>query len=537
MKVLLRLAFATLLSGAVLASAVPASAEVKRYALLVGANRGHPGEVQLRYAESDVNGVAETLTQVAGFQSERIVRLTAPTPARVRGALVDLSLTIQQEVRAGHEAILFVYFSGHSDAQNLHLGPNDLSSEELSKLVRLSPAKLKVLLLDSCRSGALTRVKGGRQVAPFQIGVDNQLRFEGYAVITSSTAGEDAQESDALKSSVFTHHFLAALRGPADVNRDRLVTLGEAYSYAYEQALKTSMTTLAGSQHATYDYDLHGRADPVLSDLRSGGEQAHLTLAVPGEYLVMSDDASALIIEATTKAPNTMLSLPAERYQVRLRTRTNVYQGDVALRAGQNTTLEDGSLRPLPIAQVIRKGETEATLAFGPSVAGSVQGPLGSGFSNMYGVQAGWAFELPRVTLVPRLGFSMGRSLRPPASVSRHDLSQLSAELTALYVFDWNHLSIAPLVSVGWGLLHHTVQYTGSCLGDSCRLDVRPNALITTVGAWLLFPLGRGFALEGTLELANFYSRRQQELKDVNFSAPRLGVQTYRASLGIGYRY
>jgi hypothetical protein len=536
MRLLGRFAVAALILGGLLRAA-PASAEVKRYALLVGANRGHPSEVQLRYAESDVHGVAETLSQLAGFQSERIVRLVAPTPARVRGALVDLNLTIQQEVRGGHEAILFVYFSGHSDAQNLHLGANDLSSEELSKLVRLSPAKLKVLLLDSCRSGALTRVKGGRQVAPFQIGVDNQLRFEGYAVITSSTAGEDAQESDALRSSVFTHHFLAALRGPADVNRDRLVTLGEAYSYAYEQALKTSMTTLAGSQHATYDYDLRGRADPVMSDLRNSGDQANLTLASTGEYLVMSADSSAVIVEANIKTPNTVVVLPAERYQVRLRTRTNVYQGEVALRAGQTQTVDGSVLRPLPIAQVIRKGETEASLAVGPTIAGSVQGPLGSGFSPMYGVQVGCAFELPRVTLMPRLGWSLGRSVRPPSSVASHDLTQLSAELTALYVFDWNHLSIAPLVSVGWGMLHHRVQYSGSCVGEGCRIDVRPNALITTVGAWVLFPLGRGFALEGTVELANFFSRRQQELKEINFGAPRLGIQTYRTSLGIGYRY
>jgi hypothetical protein len=537
MRVLGRIALATLLAGLIGPAAPASAAEVKRYALLVGANRGHPSEVQLRYAESDVHGVAETLSQVAGFASERIVRLVAPTPARVRGALVDLNLAIQEQVRAGHEAILFVYFSGHSDDQNLHLGPNDLSSEELSKLVRLSPAKLKVLLLDACRSGALTRVKGGRQVAPFQIGVENQLRFEGYAVITSSAAGEDAQESDDLRSSIFTHHFLAALRGPADVNHDRQVTLGEAYAYAYEQALKTSMATVVGSQHATYDYDLRGRADPVLSDLRSAGEQGQLSLSTAGEYLVMLADTGAVVVEATVKAPNTMVVLPAERYQIRLRTRTNVYQGEVTLRAGAATALDATTLRPLPLAMVIRKGETEATLAQGPSFAGSLQGPLGSGFSPMVGGQLGWAFELPRVTLVPRLGWSIGHSLRPPNDVVSHDVTQLSAELTALYVFDWNRLSIAPLISVGWGMLHHRVQHGPDCAGPACRIDVRPNALITTVGTWLLFPLGRGFAVEGTLELANFYSRRQQELQRINFGAPRLGALTYRTSLGVGYRY
>src|SRR5947207_8907843 len=131
--------------GLFLASAA-AHAEVRRFALLVGANRGHATDTPLRYAESDVDSVATTLSQVAGFASERVVRLTAPTAARVRGALVDLSLAIQDQVRAGHEAVLFAYYSGHSDAQNLHLGGTELSTEELSKLVRLPPAQPKVPL-------------------------------------------------------------------------------------------------------------------------------------------------------------------------------------------------------------------------------------------------------------------------------------------------------------------------------------------------------------------------------------------------------
>src|SRR6185295_7912191 len=131
---------------------------------------------------------------------------------------------------------------------------------------------------------ALTRVKGGRPVESFQIGVDDQLRNEGYAIITSSAAGEDAQESDALGSSIFTHHFLAGLRGVADGNGDHLVTLGEVYTYAAEQTVKASIATVAGTQHATFDYDLRGRTDPVLADLRTRGERSELLLNTPGEY-------------------------------------------------------------------------------------------------------------------------------------------------------------------------------------------------------------------------------------------------------------
>ena len=205
----------------------------------------------------------------------------------MRRALLDLIVRIQQDLRSsGGEAVLFAYYSGHADAQNLHLGGTELPMEELSGLVRASQAKLKVLLVDACRSGALTQVKGGRPVAPFQIGIEDLLRNEGYAIITSSSAGEDAQESEAFRSSVFTHHFLAGLRGLGDVNLDRLVTLGEAYSYSSEQTLKTSINTIAGSQHATFEYDLRGRADPVLADLRARGERAELVLAATGDYLL-----------------------------------------------------------------------------------------------------------------------------------------------------------------------------------------------------------------------------------------------------------
>jgi hypothetical protein len=55
------------------------------------------------------------------------------------------------------------------------------------------------------------------------------------------------------------------------------------------------------------------------------------------------------------------------------------------------------------------------------------------------------------------------------------------------------------------------------------------------MGGWALWPLGRGFALEGALEVANYYLRRQ--LEGVEGTAPRLGSLTWRAGLGVGYRY
>jgi hypothetical protein len=525
------------LALAVTFAAAPARAETRRYALVIGSNAGATHEPPLRFAEADARAVGEALTGFGGFPSERIVRVLGASATRVRAALVDLNLAMQQDLRGGGEGVLFVYYSGHADAQNLHLGGSELSTDELSKLVRLSPAKLKVLLVDACRSGALTRVKGGRPVESFQIGVEDQLRNEGYAIITSSAAGEDAQESDAIGSSIFTHHFLAGLRGVADANGDRLVTLGEVYTYAAEQTVKSSIATIAGAQHATFDFDLRGRTDPVLADLRARGEHAELTLATPGEYLVLAADTGALVVEANVKTGRTPLLLAPGRYALQLRTRTNMYETQVALIAGQAQVAGQESMRPVPLAQVVRKGATATTFASGPQVAGMVHGALASGFSPMMGAQLGWVFELPHVSLIPRLSLGFGHALAPPPDVASHTFREVSVELAGAYVIDVGRLALAPLVSVGWGFFTQALDRGPACMGDACDVTAHPQGLITTLGGWAAWPLGWGFSVEASLELASFYLRRQGDTAKLEEDAPRAGTLTYRAGVGIGYRY
>ena len=65
--------------------------------------------------------------------------------------------------------MLFVYYSGHADKNALHLGETRLPLVELEQLVRGSAAHFRVLLLDACGSGALTRTKGGTAAPPFPV--------------------------------------------------------------------------------------------------------------------------------------------------------------------------------------------------------------------------------------------------------------------------------------------------------------------------------------------------------------------------------
>src|SRR5258707_13812159 len=95
-------------------------------------------------------------------------------------------------------------------------------------MVRGSSATFRILVSDACRSGALTRVKGGQRAPPFPIGTGEQLSGEGVVFLTGSSANEDAQESDELRGSFFTHAFNSGLLGAADTAGGGRVTLEEA---------------------------------------------------------------------------------------------------------------------------------------------------------------------------------------------------------------------------------------------------------------------------------------------------------------------
>jgi len=103
--------------------------------------------------------------------------------------------------------VLFVYFSGHADVSSLHLGDSRLSFQRLKELAAGVGADVNVLVVDACRSGGLTRVKGATPAEPFEIKAEDRLDSLGLAIITSSAAGEDAQESERLSGGIFTHHF------------------------------------------------------------------------------------------------------------------------------------------------------------------------------------------------------------------------------------------------------------------------------------------------------------------------------------------
>ena len=150
------------------------ASEVQRYAVVVGVNDGVPGDEPLLFATSDASRVADVLEELGDVPSENIVRLRDVDAGRLQDSLEDLAGRIERR-KGDAETLLFFYYSGHGDADGLHLQGSQLPFTELLGSLGQVPVDVRVLVVDACQSGELTRLKGARPAEPFEIHADDHF--------------------------------------------------------------------------------------------------------------------------------------------------------------------------------------------------------------------------------------------------------------------------------------------------------------------------------------------------------------------------
>jgi hypothetical protein len=340
-----------------------ARAQSRRFALIAGNNHGLSSDITLRHAVADAERVSSVLGELGNFPPENIVLLRDASADSFRQALAAMYTRI--ELQATNESsLLFVYYSGHADARDLHLRESRFSLSELGQVARAAPTSVRLVMLDACQSGALTRVKGGRVQQAFALPDERELGA-GEVFLTASASSEDAQESDELGGSFFTHAFVSALLGAADDDHDGAVALEEAYRYAYQSTLRATSRTRSGSQHPTYHYDLRGAGHVILTwPERFARERAALQFPEGLSFLILRDSAEGRVVaELSERSSARSLSLSAGNYFVRGRGTDVLYEGKVSAEAGATTSVELATLERVEYAKLVRKGRSERVVA------------------------------------------------------------------------------------------------------------------------------------------------------------------------------
>ena len=389
------------------ADTTPSTSPPPSLAVVVGINRGGPGQSELRFAEDDARHMADLLSSLGRYEPGKVELLIRPSLGEVRRALSDLAIRAAETRRQGAESQVLFYYSGHARASALNLGDEEFPLPDLRAQLLAMPAAVTIVLLDACQSGAISRIKGAEATADFSYNSINHLNTAGIAVMASSSATELSQESEALRSSYFTHHLIVGLRGAGDSDHDGRITLAEAYRYAYNQTLAATSATAVGSQHATLETGLRGKGEVVLTYPAAASSRIDLPSALTGDVLVRLEPAGTVLAEMhKVQGQAIRLAMPPGHYVAIVRQDGQGQRArrcDLALADGHAEILNLTNCPDIEPVEVAAKG-----MSFSPRQRWSFHAALGAssvrndrfiGRLTDFGFQDSIYFGLPRFAL------------------------------------------------------------------------------------------------------------------------------------------
>jgi hypothetical protein len=193
----------------------------------------------LRYTDDDAYRFYAFLKSLeGGALPDEQVRILIDEEATRSNVLGTMAEIFQM---AGPNDLIVFYFSGHGlngsflpiDFDGFN---NKITHEEIAEVFNKCKAKYKLCLADACHSGSLIAMRSGEPdpiLAQYYQSLAKTI--SGTALLMSSKSDETSLESSGLRQGVFSHFLIRGLKGEADVNKDRIVSIYEIYEFIYEK--------------------------------------------------------------------------------------------------------------------------------------------------------------------------------------------------------------------------------------------------------------------------------------------------------------
>ncbi|MEM1118943.1 MAG: caspase family protein [Bacteroidota bacterium] len=212
--------------------------EMKVWAVVIGvATYNHMPT--LKYTDDDAYRMYAFLkSPEGGALSDDHIRILVDEDATKNRILNTLNEVFTQ---AGSNDLVILYFSGHglpgaflpSDFDGFD---NRIYHDEIKEILERSPAKYKICIADACHSGGLLAMKGAdANNALLKYYEALAQSSPGSALILSSKSSETSLESSGLRQGVFSHFLIRGLKGEADRNQDRIVSVQELFDFTYHK--------------------------------------------------------------------------------------------------------------------------------------------------------------------------------------------------------------------------------------------------------------------------------------------------------------
>ncbi len=226
----------------------------RRLALIVGISKYADPSINLRYAHRDARSLYELLTSEelgpAAFEREDVTLLLdeEATVANIHSGLRDF---LQ---RADENDFVLFFFAGHGAPdvrriEDLYLVAHDTDPDRIAgtgllmRHVREAISEIRarhvLVLTDACHSAGMGS-SDGRSIARVNRIHEAFLSrmfhtSDSLAILSASEAAQLAHEDARLNHGVFTHFLLEGLRGEADKDGDKIVSLGEIMEYVRDR--------------------------------------------------------------------------------------------------------------------------------------------------------------------------------------------------------------------------------------------------------------------------------------------------------------
>jgi len=219
------------------APTAPINIETKVWAVVAGV-ASYDHMPVLRYTDDDAYRFYAFLKSLeGGALPDEQVRILIDEEATRENLLSTLNEVFDQ---AGPNDLVLFYFSGHGlngsflpidfDGYN-----NKITHEEIAALFNKCKAKYKLCLADACHSGSIFAMRSGEtEPALAQYYTSLSKSVSGTALIMSSKADETSLESAGLRQGVFSHFLIRGLKGEADKNNDKIISVQEIYHFIYD---------------------------------------------------------------------------------------------------------------------------------------------------------------------------------------------------------------------------------------------------------------------------------------------------------------
>lgn len=231
------------------------NSSVKIWAVVVGVARYSHMPV-LKYTDDDAYHIYAFLkSPEGGALPDEQIKVLVDDDA-TRGNIIKSMRELF--LKADENDVVMIYFSGHGlpgsflpfDYDGFN---NKLYHEDIKQVFKESKAKHKLALADACHSGTMLAMR-----AP----LDRTLRdyykaFEdsegGTALLLSSKGDEYSLEDMGLRQGIFSHFLIRGLKGEADDNKDKIVSIEELYNFVHKKV--TTYTGNAQTPTITGEYD------------------------------------------------------------------------------------------------------------------------------------------------------------------------------------------------------------------------------------------------------------------------------------------